>query len=167
MLDQGLEPDVVSYSSVSAACAKRSNADMAAKQLQRMLNQGLKPDVVRFVATCHSPSFRPMQKAKKRKAGSGTRLLCIFVQSVDGASAEDKEDDNMSKAKQSKAKQSKANVVIEPEVTDVIEVGFHPGEPIPAFVPPDSMILTKGWKRPCIHRGGRCGPRRQHEEKSQ
>ena len=52
MLDQGLEPDVVSYSSVSAACAKRSNADMAAKRLQRMLTQGLEPDVVRFVATC-------------------------------------------------------------------------------------------------------------------
>ena len=61
MLDQGLEPDVVSYCSVIAACTKRSNADMAAKRLQRMFDQGLEPDVVRFVATCHSPSFRPMQ----------------------------------------------------------------------------------------------------------
>ena len=48
MMDNGVEPNVVAFSTLIKACAQSGNVEAAEKWLRTMMDSGVEPDVVSF-----------------------------------------------------------------------------------------------------------------------
>ena len=68
MLQQGLQPDVITYSALITACEKGGMAERALQVFDKMLQQGLQPDVITYSALIHAC----------KRGGMGERASQLF-----------------------------------------------------------------------------------------
>jgi len=66
MLESGVEPNVVSYTTAIAACAQAKNSKMATEWLKRMISRGIKPNYHTYntvLAACLDGNFESTKRA--------------------------------------------------------------------------------------------------------